>query len=310
MPNFQDSLLARKIPGVKGAYDEMLGIPSEGEQKIVQLPCYKLIIDENQPFRLYTQEQLQDLAERIKRSGLLNPVIVRPADMSNYEVLSGRNRVKAVMLNGDKEIQAIIREVDDDVAALIMIDANLGQRDNLLPSEKAKAYKMEVDILNRRGQRTDLTLNNDCSKIDTRKIVGERHGESKSSVTNYIRLTYLIPELLELVDEHKLNFVYAVELSHIDKQNQKLLLDKYIGNGVKLEKEQISELKLLSKENRLNEQTMTAVMEKQKIPKTPTVIKFTRSNFSEFSDIIDNEDRLETLFIEFLRSYRTLQPQN
>jgi ParB family chromosome partitioning protein len=310
-PNFNASLEKRKIPGVKGVYDELLGVPTEDEQKIVLLPCCKLIIDENQPFRLYTEEQLQDLAGRIKRSGLLNPVIVRPDDKSSYEVLSGRNRVRAVMLNGNEEIRAIIREVDDDTAALIMLDANLGQREELLPSEKAKAYKMEVDIIARRGQRTDLTLNHNGSKFDARSVVGERHSESKTNISRYIRLTYLIPELLDMVDGGVLNFTHGVEISYLDEQNQKLLLDKYIAHGVKLDKAQIGELRFLMKNGELNEASMAELME-YKVPKSakpPTVIKFNRSKFSEFADIIDNADELETLFLEFLRS-RKNQQQN
>ena len=299
-----------KQKGLIKTYDNMFDIPPEDEQKIVQLPCYKLIIDENQPFRLYTEEQLQDLAERIKRSGLLNPVIVRPSEESKYEVLSGRNRVKAVMLNGEQEIQAIVRDVDDDTAALIMIDANLGQRDILYPSEKAWAYKMEVEILNKRGQRNDLTLGNDCPKFDAREIVSEKHGESKRSVSYYIRLTNLIPELLELVDDKELQFTIGVELSHLDEQNQRLLFKKYIRKDIKPDKMQVSELKTLFKDGNLNEQTISGIMEKEKEVKPPTVIKFNRNNFSEFSDIIDNEDKLETLFIEFLRAYRSRQTQN
>jgi ParB family chromosome partitioning protein len=296
--------------GLLESYDEMLGLPAEDEQKIVQLPCYKLIIDENQPFRLYTEEQLQDLAERIKRSGLLNPVIVRPSEESKYEVLSGRNRVKAVMLNGEQEIQAIVRDVDDDTAALIMIDANLGQRDILYPSEKAWAYKMEVEILNRKGQRTDLTLLHGGAKLDAHQMVGERHSESKSSISRYVRLTYLIPELLELVDDKELQFTIGVELSHLDEQSQRLLFKKYIRKDIKPDKMQVSELKTLFKDGNLNEQTISGIMEKEKEVKPPTVIKFNRNNFSEFSDIIDNEDKLETLFIEFLRAYRSRQTQN
>jgi len=308
-PNLK-AYLNEKIPlDVSSAYNNMFGIEPDGG-KISVVPCYKLIIDENQPFRLYTEEQLQDLAERIKRSGLLNPIIARPADKGMYEVLLGRNRVKAVMLNGDEEIEAIIRDVDDDTAAIIMIDANLGQRETLFPSEKAKAYKMEVDILNRRGKRPDESLVNGCSNFDARYLIGKKHNESKTSITNYIRLTYLIPELLELVDEKKLQFTAGVELSYLDVEMQKNLLDKYIGNGIKLSKEQTSKLKTLAKDGELNEQTMAEVLEKKKEAKPPgKKFKLSFERFSVFSGIPNNEKDFEDFVFNLIAAYQSQQTQ-
>jgi ParB family chromosome partitioning protein len=297
-------------PNISREYDKMFCIEPEGERKITVVPCYKLIIDENQPFRLYTEEQLNDLAGRIKRSGLLNPIIARPADKGMYEVLSGRNRVKAVMLNGNEEIETIIRDVDDDTAAIIMIDANLGQRETLYPSEKAKAYKLEADVLNRRGKRPDSSFSNDCENFDAHQIIGERHNESKRTITYYIRLTHLIPELLELVDEKKLQFTAGVELSYLDAESQKLLLDKYIGKGVKLSKEQISKLKTLAKDGGLNEQTMAELLEKKKEAK-PTGKKFKLSfeRFSVFSGIPDNEKEFEDFVFNLIAAYQSRQTQ-
>jgi len=222
--------------------------------------------------------------------------------MGMYEVLSGRNRAKAVMLNGDEEIEAIIRDVDDDTAAIIMIDANLGQRETLFPSEKAKAYKMEVDILNRRGQRTDLTLLHGGAKLDTHKMVGERHSESKSSISRYIRLTYLIPEFLELVDEKKLQFTAGVELSYLSENEQRFIFDEYISNGVKPSAEQLKSLKNLSKEERLDDEAISGILSQK--TKSDGIIKLRKKNFSQYSDIIENMENIEQLFLEFLESYR------
>jgi len=278
-----------------------LDIPPNGA-KISLISCHNLIIDENQPFRLYTGEQLAELAERIKRSGLLNPIIVRPVDMGMYEVLSGRNRAKAVMLNGDEEIEAIIRDVDDDMAAIIMIDANLGQRETLFPSEKAKAYKMEVDILNRRGKRPDESLVNGCSNFDARFLIGKKHNESKTSITNYIRLTHLIPELLELVDEKKLQFTAGVELSYLSENEQRFIFDEYVSNGVKPSAEQLKSLKNLSKEERLDDEAISGILSQK--TKSDGIIKLRKKNFSQYSDIIGNMENIEQFFLEFLESYK------
>jgi len=138
--------------------------------------------------------------------------------------------------------------------------------------------------------------------------VGERHNESKRTISNYIRLNYLISELLKLVDEEKLNFVYGVELSHLNEENQKALLDKYISKGVKLDKAQVSELKYLSKADSLNNETMADVMVKEKVQKPPTVYKISKKDLSEFSDIIDSEEKFQAVFIEFLQSLRNQKP--
>ena len=306
IPNYKAAMQNKPTSDVEKLFDNMLGNPSEGEEKIVLLPCVNLIISENQPFRLYTEDELQDLAERIKRSGLLNAIIVRPAEQNMYEILSGRNRAKAVMINGEKEIKAIVREVDDDTAMLIMLDANLGQREKLLPSEKAKAYKMEVDILNRRGKRPDSSLTNGWSNFDARKIVSERHKESKSSITNYIRLTYLIPEIIELVDSKELQFTIGVELSYLDEESQTILLNKYIKNGIKLSKEQVAKLKDLSKLGVLNEQTMAELFEKKAEEKPPKVrsFKLNIQRFSVFSGIPDTEQEFEDFIFNLLTEYQ------
>jgi len=299
----EKGLVAKQTPNV----DNLLGVPVAVDSETVLLPCSKLLILDNQPFKLHNDEQLKILAEAIKRSGLLSAVIVRPVDKGNYEVLSGRNRVRAVVLNGDNEIKAIIRDVDDDEAESIMIDDNFGQRPIQYPSEKAKVFLREVEKLNRQGKRSDLTLSQNDTKLDAYAKVGEKYSESRATISRYIRLNYLIPKLLSLVDENKLNFVTGVELSHVDEGNQRLLLEKYISKGVKPSKEQITELKSLSKDGRLDEQAMAAVMEKAKEIKLPTVYKINRSKLSEFSDILDNQDKLEILFIEFLRSYKQIR---
>jgi ParB family chromosome partitioning protein len=261
--------------------------------------CKDLIIDENQPFRLYNDEELADLAERIKQSGLLHPIVVRRThDRKKYEVLSGRNRAKAVMLNGDIEITAFIRNVGDDEAKMIMLNANLGQREYLLPSEKAKAYAMEAELLNRNGKRPE-TFSKDCKSYDARQLMAEKHSESKSSISNYIRLSHLIPELLALVDERKLPILTGLELSYLNEDEQFMVFTIYVLNGIKLNTEQLSAFKALSKEKNVNKETLEEAFESNKTQK-PEFIKLNRALFSEFSEFIDSAPSPEQFFLNLL----------
>ena len=303
-PNPQITLTEKITNGVKKAVGEIVEFQNVSKERIVFIPCDKLIIENNQPFRLYTDEQLTDLAARIKQIGLLNPIIVRPSKNENgkYEILSGRNRTKAVMMNGDKEIEALIRNVEDDEAAMIMLNANLGQRENLLPSEKAKAYKMESEILNRNGKRPESTFSNNWKSFDARKIIAEKHAESKASVSNYIQLAHLIPELLMLVDEKKLPILSGVEISYLIDREQKFLLERYLNKGVKPSIGQLTELKKLSKAKNLNNITIANVLAKKE--KSSSFIKLYKKKFSQYSEIIENESKLEQLFLAFLESYK------
>jgi len=256
---------------------------------------------------MYTEEELDDLVARIKQSGLLNPIIVRKNYQGAYEILSGRNRAKAVMKLGHKEIEAFVYEADDDEAKLIMLNANLGQRENLLPSEKAKAYKMEADILNRQGQRS--TSGNNCQKKDARQIMSERHKESGRSIANYIRLANLIPEFLALLDEKKLTVVEGLEISFLQEWQQRALFKNQISKGVRPTKQQLAEMKRFSQERRLNEDMIAKII-REVTPEKRTkkeYIKFDKSKFSQFTDIIDNTKNLEQQFFEFLNAQRRIK---
>jgi ParB family chromosome partitioning protein len=283
---------------------------TEATNRIVMLPCENLIIDPKQPFRLYTEEQLADLAMRIKQSGLLNPITVRPTKLNKdrYEILSGRNRTRAVMLNGDKEIAAIIREVDNDEATMIMLDANLGQRKDLLPSEKAKAYKMEAEILGRKGMRIQPNLGTKCpirESYDARQKIADKYGESKRNISNYIRLDYLSKELLSYIDEKKLTILTGVELSYLKANEQDFIFSKYISKGKKLSPSQLSALKILSKENNFLPHEVQNILGENKPVNAhkKEFIKFDKSKFTQFIDTI-GESKLEQLFLEFLESYQ------
>ena len=185
-------------------------------QEVVEnIPLEKLKPFPNHPFKIREDEAMMETVESVKSFGVLQPAIVRPTKDGDYEILSGHRRKRACELAGRKTMPVIVRELSDDAAVIFMVDSNL-QRENILPSERAAAYKMKLDAMKRQGMRTDLTSVQVAPKLSTEKI-GEEVGMSKDNVKRYIRLTNLVPELLDMVDEKKIAFNPAVELSYLDE---------------------------------------------------------------------------------------------
>ena len=173
---------------------------------------------------------MQDLIESISESGVLIPVLIRPDQNDGYEMISGHRRMHAAQKAGLITIPAIVREMTDDEAVIAMVDANI-QREELLPSEKAFAYKMKLEAMKRQGSRTDLTLSQNETKLRSDEILSKQVGESRAQVQRYIRLTELIPDLLELVDKKRLNFTIAVDISYIPQDVQKWIYEYICDNG-------------------------------------------------------------------------------
>ena len=169
-------------------------------------------------------EKMEDTARSIAQFGVLVPILARPRPEGGYEIVSGHRRHHASQLAGLKEIPAIIRDMDDDEATIVMVDSNL-QREQILPSEKAFAYKMKLDALKRQGQRTDLTSAQFGRRLETAEVIGEQSGESKNQVRRYIRLTHLVPPILDMVDEGNFAFNAAVEISYLPEEHQEVLLE-------------------------------------------------------------------------------------
>ena len=173
---------------------------------------------------------MQDLIESISESGVLTPVLIRPDQNDGYEMISGHRRMHAAQKAGLITIPAIVREMTDDEAVIAMVDANI-QREELLPSEKAFAYKMKLEAMKRQGSRTDLTLSQNETKLRSDEILSKQVGESRAQVQRFIRLTELIPDLLELVDKKRLNFTIAVDISYIPQDVQKWIYEYICDNG-------------------------------------------------------------------------------
>ena len=209
--------------------EELLGVP--GEESASEVEIRLIHSFKNHPFKVIDDEKMEELVESIRRNGVLSPVILRPAENNTYEMISGHRRMHAAKLAGLSSIPAFIRDMTDDESTIFMVDSNI-QREELLPSEKAFAYRMKQEAMKHQGQRTDLTLGQNVPKFKrTTEVIAEGTGESYKQIQRYIRLTELIPKLLDMVDRKRLNFTIAVDISYIDKQVQQWLYEYIRENG-------------------------------------------------------------------------------
>ena len=255
-----------------------------------------------QPFNAYSQEDLETLAKSILEQGVINPITVRPSNDGKYQILAGRNRTRAAKLVGKTEMPCIVRSDLDDVnAILIMLDTNLEQRQKLSYSEKAYAYKMRLDLKKSQGKRTDLQK--DAEKVDTLSEIGAQNKESRRTIAYLIRLTYLIPELLQLVDSGKLNMKTGVAISYLSEIMQKYLFNEIIPLGVKIKSTHISELRDLDECGCENTAEIKQIFFKPQIVNLTTVT-ISGEKLNEYSDIIKDVKEVEKLFFEFLDAYR------
>ena len=224
--------------------DELLGVVNE--ESAMEIEISKIHPFKNHPFKVLDDEKMQDLVESVRINGVLTPVLLRMDDNEEYEMVSGHRRMHAAQLAGLTTIPAIVRELSDDDAIVAMVDANI-QREELLPSEKAFAYKMKLEAMKRQGVRTDLTLSQNETKLRSDEVLSKQVGESRAQVQRFVRLTELIPELLDLVDNKKLQFTVAVDISYIDKEVQEWIYE-YISDTGFIKPKQIATLR-----NQLND---------------------------------------------------------
>ena len=231
-------------------------------EKIVEIPLSELFPFKDHPFKVIDNEAMIDTAESIKQYGVLVPAIARPRENGGYELVSGHRRKRACELANLETMPVIIRKLDDDAATIIMVDSNL-QRENILPSERAFAFKLKLEAIKRQGSRTDLTSTQVAQKLSAEKV-GESAGVSKDQVRRYIRLTELIPELLSMVDEKKIAFNPAVELSYLKSEEQLLLLDAMDTEQATPSLSQAQRLKKFSAEGNCTLEAMCAIMSEEK----------------------------------------------
>ena len=251
---------------LKGADDIFSTEESRQEQQreqVQQIPIGELFPFKNHPFKVLDDESMQRTVESVEQYGVLSPLIARPRPEGGYEIISGHRRQHAAQLAGLDALPVIVRQMDDDAAVLLMVDSNL-QRENILPSERAFAYKMKLEALKNQGARSDLTSAQLGRKLETADIVGQESGDSRNQVRRFIRLTNLVPELLDMVDEKKIAFNPAVELSYLDEAQQRDFLEAMNDTQNAPSLSQAQRLKRLAQEGHFSYDVAFAVMGEEK----------------------------------------------
>ncbi len=232
-------------------------------EKVQEIPLGELHPFRNHPFKVKDDAAMQDTVDSVREYGVLVPAIARPDPNGGYELIAGHRRHHASELAGKETMPVIIRDLDDDAATIIMVDSNL-QREELLPSERAFAYKMKLEAIRHQGKRQELTSSQVGMKLQALDIVGQQAGDSRNQVHRFIRLTELIPELLDMVDERKIAFNPAVELSYLKKEEQTLLLEAMDSEQATPSLSQAQRLKKFSQQKMLSLDVMRAVMSEEK----------------------------------------------
>ena len=251
---------------LKGADDIFSTEESRQEQQreqVQQIPIGELFPFKNHPFKVLDDESMQRTVESVEQYGVLSPLIARPRPEGGYEIISGHRRKHAAELAGLDALPVIVRQMDDDAAVLLMVDSNL-QRENILPSERAFTYKMKLEALKNQGARSDLTSSQVGMKLQALDIVGQEAGDSRNQVHRFIRLTSLIPELLDMVDEKKIAFNPAVELSYLDESQQRDFLEAMNDTQNAPSLSQAQRLKRLAQEGHFSYDVAFAVMGEEK----------------------------------------------
>ena len=235
--------------------------------KVINIPIKEILDFPEHPFKVKNDEQMQRLADSIKEKGILLPTIVRQKQDGSYEMISGHRRKRAAQIVGLKEIPCIVKDLTDDEATILMVDSNI-QREEVLPSERAFAYKMKLEALKHQGKRTDLEENLTSDqvgpKLDGYEKISNDNGDSKSQIKRYIRLTYLIPELLDYVDNKRIAFNPAVELSYLNDENQYVVLNKLEYDDVSPSLSQAITLKKMQQEGTITEEKIENLLDKEK----------------------------------------------
>ena len=242
---------------------EERALEAQTQERVMMLPVSELHDFPGHPFRVRDDEEMEKLAESITQHGILMPGLVRPRAAGGYEIVAGHRRKFASMKAGIREMPVIVRDMDDDTAVILMVDSNV-QRENVLPSEKARAYKMKLDAIKRKAGRPSKENSAQVGQNFSVEKVAEDAGESKSQIQRYIRLNELIPELLEMVDRNEIKFNPAYELAFLRPEEQAVLYDILQAEEVTPSLSQAQRLKRASQEGRLSEQDIAAIMREEK----------------------------------------------
>ena len=278
-------------------------MPVKKSERVQEIPLSELHPFKNHPFRVVEDEAMQRTVESVAQFGVLAPALARPRPEGGYELVAGHRRMRASELAGLETMPVIVRQMDDDTATIAMVDSNL-QRETLLPSERAFAYKMKLDAMNRQCKRLDLT----CAPVGhkSRDILAEQSGDSKSQIQRYIRLTYLLPKILDMVDDGKIALRPAVELSYLAEKEQHFLLDTMFSEDCTPSHAQAIKMRKFSQEGKLNPDVILSIMQEEK-PNQKEQIKIPKERISRYFAPGTPAQKIEDTIIKALELYRKRQ---
>ena len=256
-----------KLPKLDDLFTSQAQRDYEKAEKVEEIDVSKISDFPNHPFKVKDDDKMEEMVKSIKQYGVILPVIVRPKDDGTYEMISGHRRKRACELAGVKQIISIVKDLSDDEATILMVDSNI-QREEILPSEKAFAYKMKLEAMRHQGKNIDIDGNETSApmvqKLTSREILGNEVGESRENIRRYIRLTHLIPELLEQVDLKRIAFRPAVELSYLSEDNQYVVQNIFEFDEVTPSLSQAIRLKKLEQEGKLTEEKIEEILGQEK----------------------------------------------
>ena len=274
-------------------------------EKVVTLNPAEISDFPNHPFKVKQDEAMAEMVESVRKYGVLVPALVRPKEDGGYEMVAGHRRKFAATLAELSEIPCIVRNLTDDEATIIMVDSNL-QRETILPSEKAFAYKMKLEAMKRQGQRSDLTSTPLVSKSRSNEELGQKNGDSREQVRRFIRLTELIPSVLDMVDSGKIAFRPAVELSYLSKEQQQSLYDTMECEDCTPSLAQAIKMKEFSKDGKLTEEVILSIMQEEK-PNQKEQFKMSKERISKYFAPGTPAQKIEDTIIKALELYRKRQ---
>lgn len=283
--------------------DELLGVMNE--ESAMEIELKSITPFRSHPFKVLNDEKMEDLINSIKENGVITPVLIRPTEKNHYEMISGHRRMYAARKAGLATIPAIVREMSDDEAVIAMVDANI-QREELLPSEKAFAYKMKLEAMKHQGGRTDITSGQNGQKLErivSRDVLAEQVGESSKQIQRYIRLTELIPELLDMVDNKKIQFTVAVDISYIDKEMQKWIYEYIRDNGF-IKPNQIAVLRKRMEDENIGHSYMISILNNCIAPKKNRKVTLPEKKLKNYFPPEYSQEQMEEVIVALLEQWK------
>ncbi len=298
----KNSGIKLNLPSADDLFSTQEQRDEESRESIQDIPIGEITDFPNHPFQVKMDESMMDMAESVKQYGVLVPALVREKTGGGYEMIAGHRRKMASELAGKKEMPCIIRNVTEDEAVLIMVDSNL-QREEILPSEKAFAYKMKLEAMNRQGKRTDLTSTPSVAKFRTNETLAKEVGESRETIRRYIRLTELIPPILDLVDNGKVAMRPAVELSNLPKEQQEILYDAMQSEDCTPSHAQAIKLRKFSESGKLGEDVILSILSEEK-PNQVEQFKIPKKRIDKYFSPGTSMKQMEDTIVKALELYR------